>query len=71
MSTNYRHLQYIAEISNLSSLRISQHLINNLKVQILDRNRKFRQGHIHPVISIYLYMADVWILVRYRDKPVS
>jgi len=37
LSTNYRYLQFIAGISSLKPLKISQPLLNNLKVQILVR----------------------------------
>ena len=37
----FEYLLYIARISSLKSLQISQHLINNLRVQILARNHNF------------------------------
>jgi hypothetical protein len=66
------YLLCIAEFSNLKSLQISQHLLNNLIVQILARYSKKKAGHnFCDIILPYHNYERIKIVARYHIPSAS
>ena len=69
MTSNYRYLLYIARILILNPIQISQPLLNNFKVQILARYRKF-SSHESPHFKNPLLPTGLCIL-RYLNFQIG